>query len=106
MLRALPPDLRARVPPSSKSLAGFSGPFRGDRVSCRGVKVRVIRQHPKGPIRELSLMRWGLIPSWAKDPSAAARMINARSESSSTKPAEPLRKASEDDRDVLKLPSY
>jgi putative SOS response-associated peptidase YedK len=34
--------------------------------------VAVIRQHPKEPIRQLSLMRWGLIPSWSKDPSAAA----------------------------------
>ena len=49
--------------------------------------VPVIRQHPKEPVRELSLMRWGLIPSWAKDPSGAARMINARSETVSTKPA-------------------
>jgi putative SOS response-associated peptidase YedK len=49
--------------------------------------VPVIRQHPKEPVRELSLMRWGLIPSWAKDSSAAARMINARSETASTKPA-------------------
>src|SRR6478672_6306949 len=49
--------------------------------------VPVIRQHPKEPVRELSLMRWGLIPSWSKDPSAAARMINARSETASTLPA-------------------
>ncbi len=49
--------------------------------------IPVIRQHPKEPIRELSLVRWGLIPSWAKDPSAAARMINARLETASTKPA-------------------
>jgi putative SOS response-associated peptidase YedK len=49
--------------------------------------VPVIRQSPKEPTRELSLMRWGLIPSWAKDQSAAARMINARSESASTMPA-------------------
>jgi putative SOS response-associated peptidase YedK len=49
--------------------------------------IPVIRQHPKEPIRELSLMRWGLIPSWAKDPSVAARMINARAETASTKPA-------------------
>jgi len=49
--------------------------------------VAVIRQHPKGPIRKLSLMRWGLIPSWAKDSSAAARMINARAETASTRPA-------------------
>jgi putative SOS response-associated peptidase YedK len=49
--------------------------------------VPVIRQNPKEPVRELSLMRWGLIPSWSKDSSGAARMINARSETASTKPA-------------------
>jgi len=49
--------------------------------------VPVIRQNPKEPIRELSLVRWGLIPSWAKDSSAAANMINARSETAATKPA-------------------
>ena len=48
--------------------------------------VAVIRQNSKEPVRELSLMRWGLIPSWAKD-SSTARMINARSETASTKPA-------------------
>ena len=37
--------------------------------------------------RELSLMRWGLIPSWAKDLSTLAMMINARSETAATKPA-------------------
>jgi putative SOS response-associated peptidase YedK len=49
--------------------------------------IPVIRQNPKEPVRKLSLMRWGLIPSWAKDPSGAARMINARSETAATKPA-------------------
>ena len=49
--------------------------------------VPVIRQNPKEPIRELSLMRWGLIPSWSKDSSGAARMINARSETAHTLPA-------------------
>src|SRR5438128_7775279 len=49
--------------------------------------VPVVRQNPEKPVRELSLMRWGLIPSWAKDSSGAASMINARSETASTKPA-------------------
>ena len=49
--------------------------------------VPVIRQNPKEPVRELSLVRWGLIPSWAKDSSIAAKMINARSETAGTKPA-------------------
>ena len=49
--------------------------------------VPVIRQHPKKPVRDLSLMKWGLIPSWAKDPSVAASMINARAETAHEKPA-------------------
>jgi putative SOS response-associated peptidase YedK len=49
--------------------------------------IPVIRQHPKEPVRELSLIRWGLIPAWAKDSTTAARMINARSETAATKPA-------------------
>ena len=52
--------------------------------------VPVIRQHPKEPVREFSLMRWGLIrliPHWAKDPSVATSTINARSETAATKPA-------------------
>lgn len=49
--------------------------------------VPVIRQHPKEPVRQLSLMKWGLIPHWAKDPSIASSTINARSETAPTKPA-------------------
>ena len=49
--------------------------------------IPVIRQNPKEPRRELSLMKWGLIPSWSKDSSGAAMMINARSETAATKPA-------------------
>jgi putative SOS response-associated peptidase YedK len=37
--------------------------------------------------RELRLVRWGLVPSWAKDTSGGARMINARSETVAVKPA-------------------
>jgi putative SOS response-associated peptidase YedK len=49
--------------------------------------VPVVRQNPREPVRELSLVRWGLIPSWAKDPSVGASMINARAETAATKPA-------------------
>jgi len=49
--------------------------------------VPIIRQHPKEPRRELSLVRWGLIPWWAKDASGSAKMINARSETAATQPA-------------------
>jgi putative SOS response-associated peptidase YedK len=37
--------------------------------------------------KTLDMMRWGLIPSWAKDRSIGARMINARSETLAEKPA-------------------
>ncbi len=37
--------------------------------------------------RELVAMRWGLIPSWAKDRAIGSRLINARSESAESKPA-------------------
>ncbi|MCU1433059.1 MAG: putative response-associated peptidase [Actinotalea sp.] len=33
------------------------------------------------PLRSLRLAKWGLVPSWAKDPSVGSRMINARVES-------------------------
>jgi len=36
---------------------------------------------------QAAFLRWGLIPSWAKDPSIGSRMINARSESVHEKPA-------------------
>jgi putative SOS response-associated peptidase YedK len=49
--------------------------------------VPVIRQHPKEPVRQLALMKWGLVPHWAKDASDAARTINARSETAASKPA-------------------
>jgi putative SOS response-associated peptidase YedK len=49
--------------------------------------VPVIRQNPKEPIREVSQMKWGLVPSWSQDSSGAAGMINARSETAATKPA-------------------
>lgn len=39
------------------------------------------------PARQLRLLTWGLVPSWAKDPSVGARMINARAESLLEKPA-------------------
>jgi putative SOS response-associated peptidase YedK len=35
----------------------------------------------------LSVAQWGLIPSWAKDPTIGARMINARAETAQEKPS-------------------
>jgi putative SOS response-associated peptidase YedK len=49
-------------------------------------QVVVIRTYPDAT-RHLDLLKWGLIPSWAKDPSIGSRMINARSETVDVKPA-------------------
>ena len=40
-----------------------------------------------GAGREAAMFRWGLIPSWAKDPAIGNRMINARAETVASKPA-------------------
>lgn len=37
--------------------------------------------------RELVMLRWGLVPSWAKDPAIGNRMINARAETVAEKPS-------------------
>jgi putative SOS response-associated peptidase YedK len=37
--------------------------------------------------RELTFHRWGLIPSWSKDPKIGSRMINARAETAHEKPS-------------------
>jgi putative SOS response-associated peptidase YedK len=39
------------------------------------------------PVRQLRTVRWGLVPSWAKDLSIGSRMINARAETVAVKPA-------------------
>jgi putative SOS response-associated peptidase YedK len=39
------------------------------------------------PERQLRVLTWGLVPSWAKDPAIGNRMINARMETVAEKPA-------------------
>jgi len=52
----------------------------------------VVERPPKGEERpeaqrQLRVLRWGLVPSWAKDPAIGNRMINARMETVAEKPA-------------------
>ena len=50
-------------------------------------ETAVVRVERPGEPRRLDLLRWGLIPYWAKEASIGNRMINARAESVAEKPA-------------------
>lgn len=56
-------------------------------VVTRGVGDVAEGEPPVDVERQLRVVRWGLVPSWAKDPSIGSRMINARSETVAEKPA-------------------
>ncbi len=49
--------------------------------------VLTVRKEQGKKIRHFTTMRWGLIPSWAKDVSIGNRTLNARSETVTTTPA-------------------
>ena len=49
--------------------------------------VGIIRLDREKPKRHFSLARWGLIPYWAKNASIGYKLINARSETITDKPA-------------------
>ena len=51
------------------------------------VVVQRARRGEEQAHRELGIARWGLIPSWAKDPKIGSRLINARWETADTKPS-------------------
>jgi putative SOS response-associated peptidase YedK len=50
-------------------------------------QVLVIRKDPDSGQRSLDALRWGLIPSWAKDEKIACKTINARVEKVDTAPS-------------------
>lgn len=58
--------------------------------------LSVVTRHPRDPqgvvdrgrtVRSIRVMRWGLVPHWAKDLKIGSRLINARAESAGRKPA-------------------
>jgi putative SOS response-associated peptidase YedK len=77
---------------TGQAVADFFGPPEIPELPARfniastqpAPAVRVSHAHEN---RELALLRWGLIPAWATDPSIGTRMINARSDTVATKPA-------------------
>jgi putative SOS response-associated peptidase YedK len=49
--------------------------------------ILAVHQPSGGESRQGVMLQWGLIPSWAKDPTIGNRMINARSETAHQKPS-------------------
>jgi len=69
------------------------------------VMQRTPRDDPEAaPQRQLRTVRWGLVPSWAKDPKIGSRLINARVETVADKPA--FRKAFAKRRCLLPADGY
>jgi len=69
----------------------------------------VVERSPRGEpdaaaVRQLRTVRWGLVPSWAKDASIGSRLINARVETVADKPA--FRKAFAKRRALLPADGY
>ena len=76
----LPPDYN--VAPTKEVYAVVERPPSG------GGSASSERPDESAPAqRQLRVVRWGLVPSWAKDPSIGNRMINARMETVAEKPA-------------------
>ena len=68
---------------------GLSGPLPELRPSYNvapGQGVAAVLDGGDGE-RRLEVLKWGLVPSWAKDPAIGNRMINARSETAAEKPS-------------------
>ncbi len=69
------------------------------------VLERADKEQPDAPPqRQLRVVRWGLVPSWAKDPKIGSRLINARAETLAEKPA--FRKAFATRRCLLPADGY
>lgn len=80
--------------PSDDDLAAFFGlhdlPSMRPRYNIAPTQDVAVVRVPPGEgagSRHLDLLRWGLVPHWAKDKSIGNRLINARSETAASKPA-------------------
>jgi putative SOS response-associated peptidase YedK len=57
------------------------------RESRRSAEAAPDAEPAQTPTRVLDVVKWGLVPSWSKDPATGGRMLNARAESLTSKPA-------------------
>lgn len=67
--------------------AARTAPAFPPRYNIAPTQPVLIVRAAAGGGRELVLVRWGLIPSWVKDPGTFTTLINARSETAAEKPS-------------------
>jgi putative SOS response-associated peptidase YedK len=80
--------LRTRSASLIEQFGGAPPPELGLRYNIAPTQmVAIVRSAPDTSVRQWQMVRWGLIPSWAKDASIGNRMINARAESIADKPS-------------------
>ena len=72
----LPPDAIARLFRTVNPLPNIEASWN----VAPSQDAMVVRRHPETGERHLDLLKWGLLPSWAKAPATAQRPINARAE--------------------------
>src|SRR5437764_15193237 len=62
-------------------------PLKPRYNAAPGQQLPVVLMNPDTGEREVKLMKWGLVPHWAKDEKIGYKMINARAEGVFEKPA-------------------
>jgi putative SOS response-associated peptidase YedK len=79
-----------RDPAAIREYFETSGPAPNHAASWNVAPTQdslVVRRHPESGERHLSVLRWGLVPRWVKDPSGGARLMNARADTVAEKPS-------------------
>jgi len=80
--------LRSSVKEIAEALEATSVKIKEEKARYNIAPTQdIIAAREEGENRELVMLHWGLVPSWAKDPAVGARMINARSETVTEKPS-------------------
>ena len=69
-----PPEAMAKLFGTANALPNL--PARWNVAPTQDILT--VRHNPETSQRSLDLLRWGLVPHWAKDPSIGSRMINVK----------------------------
>ncbi len=82
--------MRAPASVIAEQFAIFEVPLLKPRFNIAPTQpVPVVRlaPQPAGPQRQFVFLHWGLVPSWADDPTIGNRLINGRAETAADKPS-------------------